>query len=151
LENTGADERNPQPLAPRKTFRRTREHPAQPDVVRLDGKAIAVTGAAAGLGRAYAIGLADAGAVLVLNDVDAVGLDAATKEISAAGGRVAVHAGSVADWDEAGKIVAACVESFGAIDGWLTTRPSSTGLAPTKKPTIPSVTSSKSTPSAACS
>ena len=83
----------------------------------LDSKSIVVTGAAVGLGRAYALALADAGAQVVLNDLDEQRLLAVADEVSAAGGQSVVHAGSVADWDCAAAMVRACVETFGGIDG----------------------------------
>lgn len=84
---------------------------------RLDGKAIVVTGAAAGLGRAYAMALAGAGAAVVVNDLDRAGLDDVVTAIEQAGGRAVAVAGSVADWDVSAAVVAGCVDAFGAIDG----------------------------------
>lgn len=51
-----------------------------------------ITGAASGIGRATARAAARKGAVLLLTDLDAEGLDDAAREIRDAGGRVALHA-----------------------------------------------------------
>ena len=77
----------------------------------LDGKRIVVTGATRGLGRGFAVALAEAGARLVVNGTDAERL----AEVAEATGGVAV-AGSVADDDVAASLVAACVERHGGVD-----------------------------------
>jgi NAD(P)-dependent dehydrogenase (short-subunit alcohol dehydrogenase family) len=83
----------------------------------LDDRAIVITGAGAGLGRAYARALAKAGAHVVVNDVNEAGLRSVADEIAKGGGSVAVQVGSVADWDGARALVDVCVERFGKIDG----------------------------------
>ncbi len=66
------------------------------DATDLSGKVAVVTGAAAGLGRAEAIGLARAGAAVVVNDI-AAALDASDviDEISAAGSKAVAVAGDI--------------------------------------------------------
>jgi NAD(P)-dependent dehydrogenase (short-subunit alcohol dehydrogenase family) len=85
----------------------------------LDGKAIVITGAGSGLGAAYARHCAALGARLVVNDVDAAAAGRIASGIVAAGGTAVASAGSVASWDYAGELVAACVGAFGRIDGLL--------------------------------
>lgn len=85
----------------------------------LDGKAIVITGAGSGLGAAYARHCAALGARLMVNDVDAAAAEAIAGEIVAAGGTAVASAGSVASWDYAGELVAACVQAYGRIDGLL--------------------------------
>lgn len=83
----------------------------------LRDKAVVVTGAAAGLGRAHAIAIATAGAAVVVNDVDGAGADAVVEEITAAGGSAVAVAGSVSDYELARSLIATCVDQFGVIDG----------------------------------
>jgi NAD(P)-dependent dehydrogenase (short-subunit alcohol dehydrogenase family) len=83
----------------------------------LDGRAVLVTGAGGGLGRAYALACAAEGARVVVQDVADASAGAVAAEIAAAGGEAIPVGGSVADWDDAAAMVARCVDAFGAIDG----------------------------------
>ena len=82
----------------------------------LDGKRVVVTGASRGLGRAFALGLAGAGAAVVINGTNAVLLEGVAEQIRAGGGTAVAVVGSVADDDVAGAIVARCVDELGGID-----------------------------------
>jgi 3-oxoacyl-[acyl-carrier protein] reductase len=82
----------------------------------VEGKAIVVTGATRGLGRAFAEALAAAGAKLVVNGRDAQRLEAVADGIRAAGGTAVAEPGSVADDAVAARLVARCVEEHGRID-----------------------------------
>lgn len=84
---------------------------------RLDGQAAIVTGASEGLGRIMAGGLAEAGCGLVLTARTADRLQAAADAITALGGRTATVPGDVADPAHAGTLVAACLDTYGRIDG----------------------------------
>jgi 3-oxoacyl-[acyl-carrier protein] reductase len=72
----------------------------------LSGKVAVVTGAAAGLGRAEAIGLARAGATVVVNDI-AAALDASDviDEISTAGSKAMAVAGDISQRETADELV----------------------------------------------
>ncbi|BBX46629.1 3-oxoacyl-ACP reductase [Mycobacterium cookii] len=72
----------------------------------LSGKVAVVTGAAAGLGRAEAIGLARAGATVVVNDI-AAALDASDviDEISSAGSKAVAVAGDISRRDTADELI----------------------------------------------
>ncbi|HWO63809.1 MAG TPA: SDR family oxidoreductase [Umezawaea sp.] len=83
----------------------------------LEGKAVVVTGAGRGLGRAYALHAAGAGASVVVNDVDGESAEKVVSEIRETGGRAVPNGDSVADADLAAALVARCVAEFGAIDG----------------------------------
>ena len=85
----------------------------------LRGRAVIVTGAAAGLGRAYALDAAREGAAVVVNDIDAEGVEQVVAEIAALpdGGRAVAAPGSVADWDTACAVVDLCLEASGRVDG----------------------------------
>jgi NAD(P)-dependent dehydrogenase (short-subunit alcohol dehydrogenase family) len=83
----------------------------------LDEKAVVVTGAGRGIGRAYAHLAAREGAAVVVNDIDSEMAEEVTEEIRSAGGRVATVAADVSDWAGAASIIDRCVDEFGAIHG----------------------------------
>jgi NAD(P)-dependent dehydrogenase (short-subunit alcohol dehydrogenase family) len=87
-----------------------------PDLFRLDGKVAVVTGASSGLGVAFAQGLAEAGADLVLGArrVDRLAETAALVE--AAGRRGLTVATDVADPDSCTNLVALAMEEYGRVD-----------------------------------
>lgn len=68
--------------------------------MKLDGKVAVVTGAASGIGRALAIGLAGRGARLALSDIDEVGLAATAQMVSSTGSDVSTHRVDVADREQ---------------------------------------------------
>ena len=81
----------------------------------LNGRVAVVTGAAAGLGRAEAIGLARSGATIVVNDMPAA-LDASDvlDEIAAAGSTAVTVAGDVSERSTADEMVA-CADRLGGL------------------------------------
>ena len=83
------------------------------------GRVAIVTGAAAGLGRAYAMWLARHGCAVVVNNRPHDGASRAQPvvgEIVAAGGKAIAHDGAV-ETEEAGRaMVTAAIEHFGRID-----------------------------------
>lgn len=91
----------------------------------LEGKVAIVTGAGGGIGRAIAIGLAQEGAAVVINDIGTSlsgnGLSASPAEetkaaIEELGGRAVINTDSVASWERARRIVDCAIDSFGRID-----------------------------------
>lgn len=76
------------------------------DATDLSGKAAVVTGAAAGLGRAEAVGLARAGATVVVNDIAAAleGSDV-LDEIAAAGSKGVAVAGDISERSTADELI----------------------------------------------
>ena len=76
------------------------------NAIDLSGKVAVVTGAAAGLGRAEAIGLARAGATIVVNDIKSA-LDASDviDEITSAGSKAVAVAGDISQRETADELV----------------------------------------------
>jgi NAD(P)-dependent dehydrogenase (short-subunit alcohol dehydrogenase family) len=87
------------------------------DVEELSGKVVVITGAAKGLGRAYATEFAAAGAKVVANDVDADAVAELGAEIERRGGEAAVHVGDIAAAGIAAELIAAATAGFGRVDG----------------------------------
>jgi len=91
----------------------------------LDGKVAVVTGGGSGIGRAVSLGLAEAGASVVVNDYG-VGVDgrepssdpanAVVKEISDRGGRAIANAQSIATMAGGRAAIDAALGSFNGLD-----------------------------------
>jgi NAD(P)-dependent dehydrogenase (short-subunit alcohol dehydrogenase family) len=82
----------------------------------LAGKVAIVTGAARGIGRAYALGLAGAGAAVLVADLrEDLGRDTA-KAIEADGGRAVFQTVDVADPDSTAAMAATAASELGGID-----------------------------------
>ena len=84
---------------------------------QLEGKAVVITGAGRGLGRAYAEFAARHGARVVVNDIDRDIAYEVASEICASGGTAVPNANSVADWEGSQAIIESCIDAFGHIDG----------------------------------
>ena len=90
-----------------------------------EGRTVIVTGAARGLGRAYALAFAAEGANVVVNDIgaslagdgrDTSAADGVVAEIKTAGGNAIANYEDITDWDAAKRIVDAAVAAFGGLD-----------------------------------
>src|SRR5262245_13686546 len=90
---------------------------ASSDMVRLDGRVAIVTGAARGLGRAMAQGLARAGASVIFADIDDAALAAALAPVERQPGcgPVAGVACDITVQSDCERAVASAVDKFGAL------------------------------------
>jgi NAD(P)-dependent dehydrogenase (short-subunit alcohol dehydrogenase family) len=80
------------------------------------GKVVVVTGGSKGLGRAMALGFAEAGADLVVASRKVEACEAVADEIRALGRRALAVRCHVGDWDDCDALIAATVAEFGRID-----------------------------------
>jgi 3-oxoacyl-[acyl-carrier protein] reductase len=88
-----------------------------PEMTELQGRVAIVTGAGRNIGRAIALQLASGGAAVLVNvRSNQTEADAVAGEITAAGGRAAVHIGDVADPAAVSRMARLAVERFGRID-----------------------------------
>lgn len=92
---------------------------------KLKGKNAIVTGAAGGIGREVCLSLVAEGANVVVNDIGATRdgsgaeagpVDKVVAEIRQMGGNAVSNFESVTDFDGAGRLVKACVDTFGRLD-----------------------------------
>lgn len=90
--------------------------------LKFDGRVVVVTGAGAGLGRAYALLFGTRGASVVVNDLgsgrhgdgtDSKAADVVVNEIKAKGGKAVADYNSVTEGD---KIIESALKAFGRID-----------------------------------
>jgi NAD(P)-dependent dehydrogenase (short-subunit alcohol dehydrogenase family) len=89
------------------------------DQFKLDNKVAIVTGAGGrgnSIGRAYALGLAHAGASVVVADLNAAGAAAVAKEITDAGGKAISVGVDITKPDQVAHMAQAAEETFGGVD-----------------------------------
>ena len=85
--------------------------------MRFQDKVVVVTGAAQGIGEAYAKALAAEGATVVVADLDVASGEKVAKEIEADGGSAVFVTCDVADADSANALVEQVDAGYGGIDG----------------------------------
>ena len=93
---------------------------------QLAGTRIVITGAARGIGRAYALAMAGEGARVVVNDIGvdvfgageptSISAAAVVSEIERAGGEAVVDAHDIADPDGAKSLIASAQRAFGGLE-----------------------------------
>ncbi|MGD0882728.1 MAG: SDR family oxidoreductase [Acidimicrobiales bacterium] len=86
------------------------------DRFRMDDKVAIVTGAGRGIGAATAIGLAEAGADVVISSRTVDQLDAVAAQIEAAGRKVVAVPANLNDLDAVASLVDRARDSFGRLD-----------------------------------
>nr|MDQ5812228.1 SDR family NAD(P)-dependent oxidoreductase [Actinomycetota bacterium] len=84
--------------------------------LELPGRVAIVTGAARGIGFAIAERLSQAGASVVIADIDEEGAAAAVERLREGGGEAAVEAADVTSPDEVGAMVERALDAFGKLD-----------------------------------
>ena len=82
---------------------------------KLTGQSALVSGGASGIGKAIARLFLEEGADVVISDINADGLEATVKELSAGGPVLGVQ-GDVRSMADAGRMVAAAVDAYGKLD-----------------------------------
>jgi NAD(P)-dependent dehydrogenase (short-subunit alcohol dehydrogenase family) len=85
--------------------------------MRLQNKVVVVTGAARGIGEAYAKGLAAEGASVVVADLNATAGEQVAKRIEAGGGTAMFVSCDVSSAESAAALVETVTATYGGIDG----------------------------------
>lgn len=84
--------------------------------MRLQNKSVIVTGAGQGIGRAFAQGLADEGAKVVIAEINSENANAVADEITANGGVALALPTDVSDPDSTEQMARMTIETYGSID-----------------------------------
>jgi NAD(P)-dependent dehydrogenase (short-subunit alcohol dehydrogenase family) len=101
-----------------------------------EGKVVVVTGASKGLGRAMALGFADAGADVVVASRHVESCEKVAEEVRSRGRKALAAACHVGDWDQCDALIDLTMETFGHIDVLV----NNAGIAPVP-PSLREVTS----------
>jgi NAD(P)-dependent dehydrogenase (short-subunit alcohol dehydrogenase family) len=83
---------------------------------RLDGKVALITGGSKGLGRAMALGFAEAGADVVVASRKVVACELVAEEIRSKGRRALAVGCHVGEWDQCNALITRAVDEWGRLD-----------------------------------
>jgi NAD(P)-dependent dehydrogenase (short-subunit alcohol dehydrogenase family) len=83
----------------------------------LSGKAVVITGSGRGIGAACARCAARQGAFVVVNDINGGDAESTVQAIRAEGGHAIPCIADITRWEEAERLIQACIGAFGRIDG----------------------------------
>ena len=89
------------------------------DRFRVDDYAVVVTGSGRGIGRGIAVGLAEAGADVVLNARRKSDLDETVELVAATGRRATMVVGDIREPGFCDRLAGEAIGSFGRLDGWV--------------------------------
>jgi 7-alpha-hydroxysteroid dehydrogenase len=89
------------------------------ELFAVDGRVAVVTGSGQGIGRGIAVGLAEAGADVVVTARRQGDLDETARAVEAAGRRAIVIAGDIREAGMAERLASAAVDAFGGLDVWV--------------------------------
>lgn len=90
-----------------------------PPLFSLAGKTVVVTGGGKGIGRGITLAMAQCGAQLVVSGRDAAALDDTVRAAQALGAQAIAVAGDITRAADRDGLIAATLEQFGRLDGWV--------------------------------
>jgi 3-oxoacyl-[acyl-carrier protein] reductase len=83
----------------------------------LDGKVVIVTGGGHGIGKAYCLGIAREGGIVVAADIDGKAADGVAKAIQDSGGKALGTKVDVANFESCQQMAQKALDAYGQIDG----------------------------------